>query len=354
MSLPKLTGKMLKSNITRLKAPAKITFAITYACNFLCTTCNIGRNYLKDPKGTREGELTPEEIGKMFKSCNASWIQLTGGEPFFRTDFYDIVKAVKDNCPDIYAIHTTTNGYTTQNIVNIVKKVLTLGIPRFVVSISIDGLEEKHQEIRGIPKSFKHAMETFRQLRDLENENFNVFISYTSSPNNMGLLETTMNGLNTKYGIDPKHFHMNLFHTSNHYYTNIQLKDKNEYDKKVLDELRKMRTIKRGNDFAVDFLEHKYLKFAEDWVKTGKSPLPCKALNSSCFIDAQGNVYPCLIWSKKIGNVKDFDYDLKKIWQLDEAKKAQKMAQNLKCPQCWTPCEAYQTILGNISKTALK
>ena len=115
-----------------------------------------------------------------------------------------------------------------------------------------------------------------------------------------------------------------------------------------------MRTIKRGNDFAVDFLEHKYLKFAEDWVKTGKSPLPCKALNSSCFIDAQGNVYPCLIWSKKIGNVKDFDYDLKKIWQLDEAKKAQKMAQNLKCPQCWTPCEAYQTILGNISKTALK
>ena len=184
MSAAKLAGKMLKSNVTRLDAPAKITFAITYACNFLCTTCNIGRNYLENPKAVREGELTPEEIGKMFKSCNASWVQLTGGEPFFRTDFYDIVKEIKANSPDIYAIHTTTNGYTTQNIVSIVKKVLTLGIPRFVVSISIDGLEEKHQEIRGVPNAFKHAMETFRQLRVLENENFNVFISFTSSPIN--------------------------------------------------------------------------------------------------------------------------------------------------------------------------
>lgn len=354
MSFYKLTTRMLKSNYARLTAPAKITLAMTYACNFKCKTCNIGKNFAKDPISVRKEELSAKEIGKIFKNTDPSWIQLTGGEPFFRTDIYDIMKEIKENCNNIYAVHTTTNGFATENIVANVKKILDLKIPRLAISISIDGMENKHNDIRGVPNAFEHAMETFKQLKALENKNFNVFVSYTSSPSNMGMLEETMNGLKCKYGIDPKHFHMNLFHVSEHYFTNASPENKEEYNQKVINELKKMRGMKRGNDFEVAFLESKYLKFAEDFVKTGNSPMPCKALNSSCFIDPYGNIYPCLIWGNKIANLRDFDYDLKKIWQLQTAKNAHINAKNLNCPNCWTPCEAYQTLLGNLGKTLIK
>jgi len=32
----------------------------------------------------------------------------------------------------------------------------------------------------------------------------------------------------------------------------------------------------------------------------------------------------------------------------------QEDAEALRCPNCWTPCEAYQTIAGNMAKSLIK
>ena len=344
---------MLASNFTRLDAPCKITFAITYACTFLCKTCNIGRNYLANPKKVREGELTLEEIGKIFANAKPSWLQLTGGEPFMR-DVYELLKTIKEADDELYVVHMTTNGFATHYITEQVKKILTLKIPRFAISVSIDGFEDFHEEVRGIKSSFQYCINTFRELQKLENKHFNVFISYTSSPFNMGRIESFIKGMHKKYGIDPKYIHMNLYHTSDHFFQNADQKKSAEYMQKVMDEIKNYKKYKKGNDLKINFLEHAYVKFAEDFVKTGKTPLPCKALNSSCFLDAYGNVYPCLIWAKPLGNLKNFDYDLKKLWQDPTVVKTQQDAENLRCPNCWTPCEAYQTIAGNLVKTAIR
>ena len=146
-----VTRKLLKSNFMRLDSPVKITFAVTYACSFLCKTCNIGRKFRANPSKVTKDELTHEEIGKIFANAKPSWLQITGGEPFIR-DMYCILKAIVDNDDQLYATHTTTNGYNTKKIVDDVKKILTLKIPRFAVSISFDGFEEKHNEMRGIKK----------------------------------------------------------------------------------------------------------------------------------------------------------------------------------------------------------
>jgi Fe-coproporphyrin III synthase len=348
----KATKDLMKSNFTRLDSPVKITFAITYACTFLCKTCNIGKNYLDNPKKIKENELTEEEIAETFGKAKPSWIQITGGEPFMR-DMYSIIKKIKEKNSNLYAVTTTTNGFTTRHIVDSVKKILDLKIPRFVVSVSIDGFEQGHEDIRRIKNSFEHCIATFNELKKLESKRFNVFISYTSSPHNMGNLENFILKMKEKYHIDAKHIHMNLFHTSNHYYGNQDQSKTEDYNQKVLSEIAVYKKHKKGNDFNINFLEKRYSKLSEEFVKTGKSPLPCKALNSSCFIDPYGNVFPCIVWSKKIGNVKDFDYNLNTMWQLQAAKETQKNAENLNCPQCWTPCEAYQTIAGNLRKTLM-
>lgn len=348
-----VTKKLLASNFGRLPGPCKITFAVTYACTFLCKTCNIGRNYLANPKKIRQNELSYEEIGKIFKSGKPSWVQVTGGEPFMR-DLYAILKAIKENDDELYVAHTTTNGFTANHIVDQVKKILTLKIPRFAVSISVDGFEEFHEEVRGMKESFAKCLATFNELKKLESKRFNVFISYTSSPYNMGKIEAFIQNMEKKYGIDPKYIHMNLYHTSDHYFKNADQKKTAEYNQKVLNEIRAYRKYKRGNDWKVGFLENRYAKFVENFVETGKSPLPCKALNSSCFMDPYGNIFPCLVWAKPLGNIREFDYDLKKLWQDPTVIKTQEDAEALRCPNCWTPCEAYQTIAGNIAKSIVK
>ena len=48
-----------------------------------------------------------------------------------------------------------------------------------------------------------------------------------------------------------------------------------------------------------------------------------------------------------IGNIKDYDFDLKKMLSDGEAVKVRDEISKGICPHCWTPCEAYQTIIAN-------
>ncbi len=260
-----ITKKLIKSNFTRLGAPCKMTFAVTYACTFLCKTCNIGKNYLNNPKNILQGQLTHEEIGKIFKNAKPSWLQITGGEPFMR-DMYEILNTIVENDSELYAVSTTTNGFATQTIIESVKKILTLKIPRFVVSVSCDGFESDHEDIRGIENSFKKCLETFNELKKLESKNFNTFISYTASPNNMGKLESFIKNMKEKYGIDQKYIHMNLYHNSSHFFSNSNQQKTEEYNEKVLNEIRTYSKYKKGNDFKIAFLEKMYSKFSEEFV----------------------------------------------------------------------------------------
>ena len=99
---------------------------------------------------------------------------------------------------------------------------------------------------------------------------------------------------------------------------------------------------------SISFLERKYVKLMKKYFETEMSPLSCKALNSSCFIEPDGNVYPCIVFNKKIGNLRDFDYNLKDIWKSEYSQNIRILIKENKCGGCWTPCEAYQSILGNL------
>ena len=103
----------------------------------------------------------------------------------------------------------------------------------------------------------------------------------------------------------------------------------------------------------VAFLERAYLKRVRQYLETGETPMRCHALRASCFIDSWGNVFPCTIYDKKVGNLRDAGYDLARIWNTPEAEALQREIWESQCPNCWTPCEAYQSILGNALRPAL-
>jgi MoaA/NifB/PqqE/SkfB family radical SAM enzyme len=89
------------------------------------------------------------------------------------------------------------------------------------------------------------------------------------------------------------------------------------------------------------------------YLETGETPMRCHALRSSCFVDSWGNVFPCTIYDKRIGNLRDSGYDLAAIWSTAAAAELQQEIWESQCPNCWTPCEAYQSILGNVLRPEL-
>ena len=148
--------------------------------------------------------------------------------------------------------------------------------------------------------------------------------------------------------LKPTDFHMNIAHESAHYYDNVGNIEFEKNTDKIIEQINKYRSS-RGFPFGpVDILEKRYLKYVEKYVRSGVTPMRCHALSSSCFVDPSGVVYPCGMYDSPIANLRDHNFDLHKIWNLPQTIELQKEIWKYQCPQCWTPCEAYQSILGNL------
>jgi radical SAM protein with 4Fe4S-binding SPASM domain len=95
-------------------------------------------------------------------------------------------------------------------------------------------------------------------------------------------------------------------------------------------------------------LESTYLSYLDEFLQTGRTPMPCHALRASCFIDPWGVVYPCISYSKPLGRLRETGMRLDPIWNDAATRQTQAEIWEGECPQCWTACEAYQSILGNV------
>ena len=344
-----LTKQVVLSNFRRLSFPYKLTFAITYRCNSRCKTCNIWKK-----KSTNE--LSAEEIGLFFKNSNDfSWIDLTGGEPSLRKDFVDICETIHRYTSNLVLLHFPTNGYLTNKIVNDVKEIRKMGSSyRILITVSTDGDEQLNDEIRGINGAWKRQIETFIKLREIKN--VETVFGMTLSPFNYDRFQTTFAAIKQVIPwITAKDFHISLMNYSEIFYDNMEqkehMKDPAKRKQILVGMMQSAEHYKRMIGIPKNprtILEHAFSKRAESYLKTGKTPLPCHALKSSCFIDPRGEVFPCITFNHSLGNLRDYNYTLEKIWNLEATRALQKQITGFKCPQCWTGCDGYQTIMGNL------
>jgi MoaA/NifB/PqqE/SkfB family radical SAM enzyme len=204
---------ILSSNFGRLKFPYKLTFCVTYWCNYKCKTCNIWQRRPKD-------ELTLEEIRSFFQRSNKfNWIDFTGGEVWLRKDFVDIVKTAIRECPNLVMLHFPTNGYLTDRIVAGVKEIIAAGAPKFVVTISMDGDEEVNDFVRGKAGGWRRQIETYKALYALPG--VEVVLGMTLSSFNATEYDKAFAAVRKECPwLKPKDFHFNIAHESGHYYDN--------------------------------------------------------------------------------------------------------------------------------------
>ena len=123
-------------------------------------------------------------------------------------------------------------------------------------------------------------------------------------------------------------------------------RDKIEFNriKKYLDLSKKGNIIKK-------FLEDNYVKYLEKYLHGEEMPFVCQAMHGSVFVDAYGEVFPCLFYNRAIGKLHEHDYDINKLLRDPELNELRNQIENKRCPHCWAPCEAYPTILGSLKTT---
>lgn len=336
-----LAKKAFDANFKRLSHPFKLTFAITYWCNYKCQTCNI---WQMKPRN----ELRVEEIREFFrKSRDFLWVDLTGGEVTLRKDFVEIAHAVIDESPNLLLLHFPTNGYLCDKIVENTRRIMERRPEKLIITVSTDGDEATNDEIRGIDGGWQRQMETFRRLREIPG--VEVVLGMTLSKTNVDHFPAAFAAAEKMIpGLTYQDFHVNIIHESAHYLGNTDLGLRDHVAPTMLldsvKEVSRLRGLPRG---PVGYLERQYLERVEKYLLTGKTPMRCHALSASCFVDSWGNVFPCTIYDRKLGSLRDVDYDLRKIWSTPLAETTQQEIWRSDCPQCWTPCEAYQSIMGN-------
>lgn len=337
-----LSHHIARSNIPGSPTPYKLTYAVTYRCNSRCTICSIWKRRTYD-------ELSLPEVRQFFANNPFfNWIDITGGEVFLKPDLLAIIEEILRTQKNLYLLHIPTNGILTQKIMRDVKAILALHPNKFIVTLSIDGPPKLHDKLRGIKNNFIQTVRTYKELSTLSGSRFQCFFGMTLSGYNFQQIEETYRSLKREIPTLTRHnLHFNIAHHSSHYYGNTKsaLGDMAQIGTELMQFLGKKRKKWDG----VSMLERTFQNLIPQYLSTHKTPIPCKALESSLFLDPNGTMYPCSMWSLALGNVRDISYDLKTFWGSPKVKQTRHVIDLKKCPNCWTPCEAYQSILGNLS-----
>lgn len=142
--------------------PEHVYFSLTNRCNLKCRMCNFPNSPSRE-----EDELTTEECKRIIDQITDLKINhliFSGGEPLLRKDIFDLITyAVAKR---IKMVDVTTNGLLIDE--GVAKKLINLGVNP--ITISIDGLEETNNFIRG-KGSFQKAMGAIDFINKYRNNN---------------------------------------------------------------------------------------------------------------------------------------------------------------------------------------
>ncbi|HPF08971.1 MAG TPA: radical SAM protein, partial [Candidatus Cloacimonadota bacterium] len=142
--------------------PMNYTVSLLYTCNSRCNTCRIWKK--------KAHNLSVDEYRKIFRGVGRSpyWITFSGGEPFLRNDIVDVVSTIYQvSRPRI--INIPTNGLLVNTIIE-KTAAIAKACPKaqVIINVSLDGIEDQHDEIRNVPGNYKKAVSTFQKLKALK------------------------------------------------------------------------------------------------------------------------------------------------------------------------------------------
>ncbi len=328
--------------------PVQLIFFVTNKCNARCKTCFYWKNL-----GATKNELTLKEIKKISESMNdIIWFLVSGGEPFLRKDLDKICETFYVN-NKVKHITIPTNGLLPKTIFKKTKLILEK-CPKASVnlSLSLDGIEKKHDYVRGVKGNFKKVIETFKLVKKLRKSHKNLSIKFhtvITNENYKNLGET----IDYVKKLDPD-IHTLDFVRGDPRDKWLKLPPKKEL-KSIVEKIKKLYSknyshtglsihsslMPRFSKALITHYNNLFLKIVDQ----KKQVIPCLAGDLNVVIDPHGNVRLCEMLNS-FGNLRDFDLDFKKLWKSEKLNTMRKSIKAGKC-FCYHPCYQYVNILFN-------
>lgn len=285
------------------------TVIVTYRCNARCTMCN----RFKAPSKPEE-EISLETIKKLPPMY---FTNITGGEPFIRSDLKDIVRELKKKSDRIVI---STNGFFTDRILDLAKEFPDIGI-----RISIEGLEQTNNEIRGLPDGFNRGYTTLKKLREMgmKDVGFGMTVQDRNAKDLCPLYELS-NQMNMEFATASLHNSFYFVEAKN------IIHDRPMVAQNFEDLINRLLDSNSPKKWFRAYFNHGLINY----IYGQKRLLPCDMSIDTFFIDPYGDVMPCNGTKEKwvMGNLNDEDWDT--LWNSRQADEVRGRVRH--CDrQCW-------------------
>lgn len=353
--LPKTLGyRASRYGLLKPGNPITLTYSVTAACQSKCKTCNIGLKYQQDPK-RKNKDLSLEEIEKIFENLGQIYFfNISGGEPFLRKDLPEIIRlACQYLKPRI--IHIPTNAIASKRIRDLTIKSLKIirrydpKVP-FTVKPSIDGVGERHDEIRGVKGNFKRLEKTISYLKEIEKDypNFHLELGTVISNFNIDHLSEIEDYVHS-VGVQSYRNEIAEQRTEFFNLTEPITPDAETYERLIREfsaKIRKNVSKKRELAKITESLRLVYYDLVVKILREHRQVIPCYAGISNVHINYDGEVWPCCVlgYSQPLGFLREQNYDFQKIWHSDQANMVRKYIKDGNCA-CPLANQAYSNIL---------
>ena len=285
------------------------TVIVTYRCNARCTMCN----RYKAPSKPEE-EISIETIKKLPKMY---FTNITGGEPFIREDLPDIVRELYKKSDRIVI---STNGFFTDRIIKLCEEFPNVGI-----RISIEGLEDTNNKIRGLDDGFNRGYSTLKKLVEMKHPDvgFGMTVQDANAKDLVPLYDLS-NELNMEFATASLHNSFYFVEAKNIIHDRLMVAKEFE---KLINKLLDSNSPKK---WFRAYFNHGLINY----IFGQKRLLPCDMAFDTFFIDPYGDVMPCNGTKEKevMGNLNTQTWD--ELWNSKQAENVRNKVRHCN-RQCW-------------------
>lgn len=285
---------------SKKKYPKVIQLPITYNCNSRCVMCNIWQMDHSD-------EATVEEFAKfmqddIFKEVEA--VGINGGEPSLVPNLYEYAEEIL-KLPSLKSLNIISHGFSPKPLLKNVEKIYALckekGI-NFHIAISLDGVGEVHNTVRGKPKVFEKTTSTIDEIIKNQDKYCDSFdIGCTIVKQNIDyLLEldtyAKSKNYNIKYrlGIENKRIESDKFRDQySVIYSPLRQSAKEFFHYQIY----------QAKDLSNRFKYYSIFTWLNS--KSPKRMLGCTWKDEGITLDSRGKLYYCAVASKAIGSLRE-------------------------------------------------
>ena len=332
--IPTVARDLYENHVTKhfkVIAPTVLHVNVNLRCNTTCAMCSIWE--LKSNHA-----LTPEQFDRIFTDpvyARIEYLILAGGEPTLRKDLPEILEVMHKHMPRLKKLMIPSNVINRVSVQRQYPRLARYCANhqiRLTLGVSLDGIGETHDKIRGVKGAFEKVLATIDYMKTLQGRiPFNMSIDptiFSMNVHEMQKLKDLADRLNMPITFQIASMADDYYHNAD---IDKVLKVTNEGRTRMIEFLKR----RVAESSLLDALAYYYAEVVENLEGAPARGLPCPFANQGLLLNPDGSLQYCHN-SRPIGNAlenrsSDIYYDQDNLAYRNTVR-------NDNCPTCRMSC----------------